>query len=190
MDVYTAIRTRRDIEAFADECPPREVIERLIDAAVWAPNHRMTEPWRFHVVAGDRREAMGDAIAAWLVANGGTEGAGRSMRGKLMRAPLTILVSQADLVSQAGADGDATQALEDYAACVAGVQNLLLAAHAEGLIVHLSTDRMITYEGTRDYLGLAPGDRVVALLNVGYLRAGTPRKEGSRSAPIVTWDWR
>ena len=188
MDVYTAIRTRRDIEAFADECPPREVIERLLDAAVWAPNHRMTEPWRFHVVAGDRRKAMGDAIAAWLAANGGTEGAERAMRGKIMRAPLTIVVSQA------GADGDAphdaTHELEDYAACVAGIQNLLLAAHAEGLIVHFSTDRMIAYEGTRQYLGLGPGDRVVALLNVGTLREGTPRKEGVRRTPVVTWDWR
>jgi len=200
MDVYTAIRTRRDIEAFAEACPPREVIERIIEAAVWAPNHRMTEPWRFHVVAGARREAMCDAVAAWLSANGGTEGAERSMRGKIMRAPLTIIVSQAASASApggagsagggVGADGDATRELEDYAACAAAIQNLLLAAHEEGLIAHFSTDRMIAYDGTRAYLGLRPGDRVVAMVNVGYLREGVERKTGARSAPIVTWDWR
>ncbi len=182
MDVYTAIRTRRDMEAFADECPPREMVARIIEAATWAPNHRLTEPWRFYVVAGDRRETMGAAIADWLAASGAPEGAQRSALSKLMRAPLTIFVSQA------GADDDAARTLEDYAACAAAVQNLLLAAHEEGLIVHLSTDRMIGYEKTREYLAIAPSDRVVAMLNLGYLRADAPPKEGRRSAPVVTWD--
>ncbi len=183
MDVYTAIHTRRDLEAFAEACPPREVVARIIEAATWAPNHRMTEPWRFYVVAGDGRERLADALGAWLVASGAPEGAQRSARSKLMRAPLTVFVSQA------GAQDDADRALEDYAACAAAIQNLLLAAHEEGLVVHLSTDRMVGYDRTREYLGVEPGGRIVAMLNVGYLRADTPRKEGQRSAPQVTWDW-
>lgn len=183
MDVYTAIRTRRDMEAFGEECPPRAAIERMIEAATWAPNHRMTEPWRFYVVSGEGRERLGDAIGAWLAASGGPEGAQRSARAKLMRAPVTVFVSQA------GPLDDVDRALEDYAACAAAVQNLLLAAHEEGLIAHLSTDRMITYERTRECLGLDPGARIVAMVNVGFLRADTPRKEGQRSAPLVTWDW-
>ena len=186
MDVYTAIRTRRDVEAFSDECPPRDVVARIIEAATWAPNHRLTEPWRFYVVAGERRETMADALTSWLAAEGEPEGVQRSTRSKLMRAPLTIFVTQA------GAGDDAAseeRALEDYAACVAAIQNLLLAAHEEGLIAHFSTGRVMEYQRTRDYLGLAAGDRVVAMVNLGYLREGSAAKEGRRNAPVVTWDW-
>ncbi len=184
MDVYTAIRTRRDMEAFAEECPPRDVVTRIIEAATWAPNHRLTEPWRFYVVAGDRREAMCDALAGWLAASGEPEGVQRSARGKIMRAPMTIFVSQAGGGEGASEEREA----EDYAACAAAIQNLLLAAHEEGLAAHYSTGRVIEYEKTREYLGLAPGDRVVAMINLGYLRADAPPKEGRRSAPLVTWD--
>src|SRR5688500_4579376 len=94
MDVYEAIRTRRDIETFAPDTPPRDVVARLIDAAIWAPNHRLTEPWRFAVIAGDRRHAMADAIAASLAAKGEPEAPATSARAKLMRAPVTVFVAQ------------------------------------------------------------------------------------------------
>ena len=184
MDVYEAIRTRRDIETFAPATPPREVIERLIDAAIWAPSHRLTEPWRFSVVAGDRRDAMADAIGGWLSAKSEPDALATAARAKLLRAPATVFVSQANV------DGaDLTRELEDYAACAAAIQNMLLAAHAEGLVAHLSTDRMIGYEITRQHLGLGPHDRIVAMVNLGYLREGTPPKQGTRKPPQVRWDW-
>ena len=184
MDVYEAIRTRRDIETFAPDTPPRDVIERLIDAAVWAPNHRLTEPWRFAVVAGDRREVMADAIASWLASKGEPEALATSARAKLMRAPVTAFVAQANV------DGaDPVRELEDYAACAAALQNLLLAARAEGLVAHLSTDRMITYDVTREHLALGPHDRIVAMVNLGYLREGATPKQGVRKPADVYWDW-
>ena len=184
MDVYTAIRTRRDRERFAPESPPRDVIQRLIEAAVWAPNHKLTEPWRFHVLAGAGRDAMADAVSAWLQTQGLPEGAQRSARSKLLRAPVILIVTQV------GNPDDAVRDLEDYAACAMAVQNLLLAAHAEGLIAHLSTDAMALYEGARQYLALAPYDRIVAYVNLGYAAPETPAKEGERQAPKVRWDWR
>lgn len=183
MDVLTAIRTRRDVERFSDAVPPRELVERLIDAAVWAPNHRLTEPWRFRVLAGTGREAMAEAVVSWLVSEGKPEGAQRSARSKLLRAPVILVVSQV------GTPEDPTRDLEDYAACVMAVQNILLAAHAEGLIAHLSTDAMAQYEGAKRYLGLQPHDRIVAYVNLGYPRPEDAPKEGQRSTPSVHWDW-
>lgn len=184
MDVVTAIRTRRDIERFSDECPPRELVARLIDAAVWAPNHRLTEPWRFHVLAGSGRDAMADAVAAWLQAEGQPEGAQRSVRSKLLRAPVILIVTQI------GSPEDPVRDLEDYASCSMAVHNILLAAHAEGLIAHLSTDALARYEGAKQYLGLAAHDRIVAYLNLGYARPEDPTKPGQRADPVVRWDWR
>ncbi len=183
MDVFTAIRGRRDIERFSDEVPPREVVERLVDAAIWAPNHRLTEPWRFHVLAGAGRDAMGDAVAAWLAAEGRPEGPQQAARSKLRRAPVILIVAQV------ASPDDATRDLEDYASCVMAVQNILLAAHAEGLIAHLSTGAMVEYEGAKTHLGLSPRDRIVAYINLGYPRPEDPPKEGRRSTPAVRWDW-
>ena len=58
MDVLEAIRTRRSVKRMTDVVPSRKDVEELIDAAVWAPNHRFTQPWRFFVVA--------DAAAGFL----------------------------------------------------------------------------------------------------------------------------
>lgn len=183
MDVYEAIHSRRDVEAFAEDAPTREQLERIIEAATWAPNHRLTEPWRFVVVAAEGRTRMADAIAAWLAATGGTEGAERSARSKLMRAPVTVFLAQT------GSPDDLVRDREDYAACACALQNLLLAAEAEGLAAHTSTAELIEYPGTKEYLGLGEHDRVVAMVSLGRLRDDAPSKVGVRKPPAVRWDW-
>ena len=103
--------------------PPREVIERLIEAAIWAPNHHLTEPWRFHVLVGAARAAMGEAVARWLETvrdpddpkQRGEIGAARK---NLNRAPVIIVVSQLR-------SDDPVQDLEDYAACCCATQESL-----------------------------------------------------------------
>jgi nitroreductase len=183
MDLYEAIRTRRDVETFAPQRPPRDVIERILEAAVWAPNHKMTEPWRFHVLAGEGQTRMADAVSAWLEANGRGEAPQKSARSKLTRAPVIVVVTQV------GNPDDPVRDLEDYAACAIAVQNMLLAAHAEGLVAHLSTDLLAQYEGAKQYLGLQPHDRIVAYVNLGYIREGATPKPGTRAEPVVRWDW-
>src|SRR5438132_1744305 len=66
MSVLDAIVTRRSIPQFQPTPVPREIIKRLLDAAVWVPNHRLTEPWQFFVLG---RRASGD-----LLRSGGTSG--------------------------------------------------------------------------------------------------------------------
>ena len=95
MDVDTAIRERRTIGVFSDRPVARDVIEQLIEAARWAPTHKHTEPWRFHVVSGRAREEMCDAILA-----GGGEFA-KDPRGKLMRSPLFVAVTQQAVLDDA-----------------------------------------------------------------------------------------
>src|SRR3954447_9816699 len=64
MDVLEAIRTRRTAGKIRPDLPPREVIEELLESATWAPNHRLNEPWRFFVLAGDERKRFGELMAA------------------------------------------------------------------------------------------------------------------------------
>ena len=130
MDIYAALRGRRSISNLRNDAPARAIIQRIIDAAVWAPNHHLTEPWRFHALAGGARERLGEAVATWLrrerdPTDAAVQAEIKSAGSRLMRAPVVVVVAQ--VVAD-----DALTALEDYAACCSATQNLLLAAHAEG----------------------------------------------------------
>ena len=64
MEVLEAIRTRRSVKRLTDQSPSRRDIEEMLEAALWAPNHHFTEPWQFHVIAGDERAKMSEHVAA------------------------------------------------------------------------------------------------------------------------------
>src|SRR5437016_2946583 len=68
LDTLQAIRTRRAVKEYLDKPIPKEWIEELLDAAHWAPNHKLTHPWRFHVFSGEGRErlvAAREAATRW-----------------------------------------------------------------------------------------------------------------------------
>ena len=62
MNVLDSINARRSIKAFTDRPVSPEEIEQLLSAACQAPNHRMTEPWRFYVLGPKARRAYGEAL--------------------------------------------------------------------------------------------------------------------------------
>jgi nitroreductase len=182
MELIEALATRRTHGAFGDVAPPREVVAEIIEAATWAPNHRHTEPWRFFVLAGGARTELGDRVAAELQAGGATDAQIESTRKKLVRSPVVVVVGQA------GSPDDSVVDLEDYAACCCATQNLLLAAHARGLASKWSTGALATMAAAKDYLGLAPHDRIVAYVYLGYPAAeGAPQLARRGPAPV---DWR
>ena len=63
MDVFDAIYTRQSVGQVKPDAVPREVIEKLLAAAVQAPNHYKVRPWRFVVLTGAAREKLGEAMA-------------------------------------------------------------------------------------------------------------------------------
>ncbi|MEY8744989.1 nitroreductase family protein [Bacillales bacterium AN1005] len=51
--VIEAIKNRRTVKKFKKDAVPTDKIIELLDAAVWAPNHKLREPWRFLLFTGD-----------------------------------------------------------------------------------------------------------------------------------------
>src|SRR4051794_32858899 len=62
MNVSDAIRARRSIKRFTERPVTRDEIEAVLDAATLAPNHRLTQPWRFYVLGPEARHAYGLAL--------------------------------------------------------------------------------------------------------------------------------
>ena len=175
MDVDTAIRERRTISVFSDRPVAQAVVEELIEAARWAPNHKHTEPWRFHVVSGGAREQLADAVLA-----AGGEFA-KDPRGKLMRSPTFIAVTQQTVLD------DPIRDREDYAAVCCAVQNLMLAATARGLATKWSTGALAANPAAKRWLGIGEADRIVAYLYLGYAPEQMRTMPAERRPAEVVW---
>jgi nitroreductase len=147
MDVEVAIRTRRTHKAFRPDPVPREVLGELFDLARWAPNHNLTNPWRFRVLGPLSLERLKQA-------------AGAEAASKLDRAP-TLVVCSCVL------DGDPVQDEEDLHATACAAYIVLLAAHARGLAGYWRTPEVLRTEAGREAVGLPRNERFVSLIHLG-----------------------
>ena len=169
MEVNQAIETRRSVGQVKQDPVPREIVEKILESAVHAPNHRLTEPWRFHVFNGKGRGELARARAEVARIQAEAEGeeeefaAGRISRErkKAFRAPVVIVV-----ISKGGRDQ--VETLENYAACAAAVQNMQLTAHSLGLATIWRTGPVAYHPYMREFFGLENGDKIVAHLYLGY----------------------
>ncbi|MBC5798470.1 MAG: nitroreductase [Candidatus Eremiobacteraeota bacterium] len=172
MEVMEALRGRRSIGKLDGDIDDAQVRE-LVEAAIHAPNHKLTEPWRFTVVRGDARVRLG---AAWADCEAGRTtltGAERDAylrreAQKPLRAPVLIVVSTRT-------DADPIVAQEDFAASAAAVQNLLLAAHARGFGAMWRTGAMAYDQRINEHLGVERSDRIVAIVYLGRAAMPLPR---------------
>lgn len=188
MDLASAIRSRRSIGRVTQEPVPRELIEDVLESAVHAPNHRITEPWRFHVFTGKGRGELAKARAetARLISEAEGEdaefAAGRISRErkKAFRSPVVIVV-----VCEAGRDE--VETLENYAACCAAVQNMLLTAHSFGLGTIWRTGPVAYHEHMRAFFDLDEGDSIVAYLYVGYPDMGERTRRRKPAHEKTVW---
>jgi nitroreductase len=184
IDVLEAIRGRRSAVRYGDGPVSRAVLEQIVEAARWAPNHHLTEPWRFVVITGDARAALGEAIAAELLhdtANPKAEAEATGVRTKVMRSPVIIAVGQVRVSS------DPEKDLEDYAACACATQNLLLAAHAAGLAAKWSTGKMTVSPAAKRFLGLDPDDRIVGYVYIGSTIDEAPSSRRRPAEEVTRW---
>ena len=93
LSVYEAIYRRRMAWRFEDAPVDREAIKRMLDTAVWAPNHRLTEPWRFFVLekGSEAREQAAEAAYEHSL-EGGSRGRAVAARQKVLEPPILIYV--------------------------------------------------------------------------------------------------
>jgi nitroreductase len=168
MDVETAIRTRRTHKVYGPQPVPRELLDELLELATWAPNHHLTNPWRFRVLGPQSLAALKEA-------------AGPEAAAKLDRAPTLVCVS----VVQSGEDAVADE--EDLLAAGCAVYALLLAAHARGLAAYWRTPAVLRSDAGRAALGLPPEEHAIALVHVGPLRQEKEPPERAPAADVVTY---
>lgn len=184
MDVFDAIGRRRSIKRFTDRVITRDEIARLLGAAVLAPNHRLTQPWRFSVLGPDAREAYGRALGERKARKLEDPARARETRETVAaehRAlPCMIAVAVARNDNPEGAE-------EDYAAAMMAVENLALAAVAMGLGTHIKTGGVMGDDASRRAAGVAENERIVAIVNLGEPADVPAAKARSAADAFTKW---
>ena len=176
--IVTVIQGRRTIKQFRSDPVPEETLWRILDAVRWAPNHRLTEPWRIAVVGTQSREALADALAGQTASNQDPSVVAKAKeeaRQKVMSSPVLLAIT-------CRLTGNPAQQVEDLAAVCAAVQNLQLAAWGEGIGTHWNTGRVTRLPETDALLELSERDEQL----VGFLYLGYPAQvpEPPRRGPI------
>ena len=188
MELVEAIQSRRSVGRVKQDPVPEELIERILESAVHAPNHKITEPWSFHVFTGKGRGELARARAETARLQAESEGEDEEMaagrisreRKKAFRAPVVIAV-----ISAAGRDE--VETLENYAACAAAVQNMQLTAHALGLASMWRTGPVAYHDYMREFFGLGEGDAIVAYLYIGYPDMGERPRRRQPAREKTVW---
>ncbi|MDQ6805645.1 MAG: nitroreductase family protein [Actinomycetota bacterium] len=153
MDLEDAVRTRRTHKVFGSEPVDRATLEELFELARWAPNHHLTNPWRFHVLGPQARAALEEA----------SEAAKPGSAVKLRRAPTLVVLSTMR-------DEDPFQDRDDLLATAMAGYVVLLGAHARGLASYWRTLPVLATPAGRSALALTEDEEPVGLLHLGQPR--------------------
>ena len=155
-----AIRARRTHKQYGSEPVDPGVVAELVDLARWAPNHHLTQPWRFRMLGAQTRARLDECC-------------GPKEAMKLGRAPTLVLAT-------AKLSGDPHTDEEDLAAVACAVYAVLLGATDRGLASYWRTPGAFETDEARAVLGLEPDEKIVALIHLGTAAGSPPDKERER----------
>ena len=164
MELPALIRSRRTHKAYDGRPVDRETLDELFELARWAPNHNLTNPWRFRVVGPAALERLKDA-------------AGPESAPKLDRAPTLVVASVVQT-------GDPVADEEDLAAVASAIYIVLLAAHDRGIGGYWRTPAVLREPAGRAACGVPGNERVLGLLHLGTAIGDKPAPE---RAPLDTF---
>jgi nitroreductase len=168
MDVEEAIRTRRTHKVYGSEPVERAVLTELLELGRWAPNHHLTNPWRFRV--------LGPEALARLKAAVGPDGA-----GKLDRAPTLVAVSVLCTPDDPVAEE------EDLLAAGCAAYAVLLGAHNRGLAAYWRTPAILREPTGRAALDIPDAEHCIGLLHLGPARQEQRVPERAPLYDVVTF---
>ncbi|CAM3869146.1 nitroreductase family protein [Alkalicoccus chagannorensis] len=169
------IKERRTIRRnYKEEEVAAEDVLELLDTAVWAPNHRRREPWRFLFIPPERRETFADTMAEIV------EGDDESRRLHFMKpsAYLVVIMTEGPTVKQWE---------ENVGAVCALIQNFQLLAWERKLGVCWKTDAYLREEAVREFLDIESHEKIVGLLHLGYVDEDHIPDQGYRDDPRSRW---
>jgi nitroreductase len=186
MDTITAIMTRTSVRHFRPDPVSRDIVERLLECAVRAPNHKLTEPWRFVVLTGRARDRFADIRARHRLqrfadpSGAEAQAAAEKVKREARETPVYIVVMVA--VSE-----DEITREEDYAAAMMAIANLVTAAQSLGLGTYLRTGGVMREPALLELAAVPQSFRVIGIVSLGYPAGEEPLRRRRPAAEVTRW---
>lgn len=186
MDAITAINQRTSIRRFRSDPVSRETVEQLLDCAVRAPNHKLTEPWRFTVLTGRAKDRLAEIRARHRLKRYSDPGAPEALTGadKVRRETRETPVY---IVAMSAVSPDEIIREEDYAATMMAVANLMIAAESLDLGTYLKSGGVMRDPELVELAGASEKFRVVGILSLGYPAERDPPRRRKPAAELTRW---
>lgn len=186
-DIRELIKDRRTIypEQYSDRKVHRELIEDLLNAAIWAPSHGLTQPWRFRVYMGDSLTELSTHLGQCYREFVGPDFSEMKFN-KVTKRPL-----MASVVIAVGVEPDPKGKIpiqEEIEATACAIQNMHLMATARGLGMFWSTPKFIYSGALNDFLGLSVESKVVGLIYLGYPAGEWPKGQRRPIEYLTVWN--
>lgn len=182
MNVLDGLITRRSVYHFADSCPDLAIIGTALDAAVLAPNHRKTKPWRFVVFSGTGRDRLSETFGRAAERLGRPVGIAKE---KPFTSPVQVLVG-----ARPQLDLPKVVEQEEYLAVGAAVQNFMLALHAHEIGSIWTTGALSASDEVKQLVSWTePNDQVIGMVYLGYAdgEKALPEREPTSHETFTTW---
>lgn len=182
MQTFEAISARRTIKKFTDQPVAREHVEAMLAAAALAPNHRMTQPWRFYVFGPEARTGYGRALGNRKAKKIDDQVLAQSIRDNTTAEhhALPLMLGVSMLMNENEEIRE-----EDYAATMMAISNLCIMAADLGYGTALKSGAILTDPAARAACAINGGERLVMVINVG-VPAEIPLPKNREPAPSLT----
>lgn len=163
MELAQLMKERRSVHQFEDRPVSLELVTELLDAAVWVPNHKLTQPWRFVVVHGEGRRKLADVARAGAEKRdpANAQELGQKFYNRFMSVPMFVAVVMNENTHPVVWE-------EDYAATSCIIHNFSLLAWEQGLGLVWETYPLLHNPEFRAALGVGPGEKIIGSLHLGY----------------------
>jgi len=182
------IRLRRSVypKDYTGEIVPDQIINQMLENANWAPNHKLTEPWRFTVFSGDGLKKL--AAFQSECYKQVTEAKGSYQEDRYVA--LQTKPMESSHIIAIGMKRDAAKRLpewEELGAVFCAVQNMYLTATAYGAGCYISTGGITNFEEAKSFFGLGTDDKLCGFLHVGMPKGAVPEGRRKAVADKVIW---
>ncbi len=187
VSVYDAIFRRRNVKEFTGEPVSDETLGRIFSTAVWAPNHRLTEPTRFFAIRKDSAMRHKIAEVAWQTTYDGVANPNPAQKQRSADASKERVLNAPAMVYVYSLTGDNEEVTrENYATSCCAVQNMALAAVAEGLYMDWSTGGLTKLPDLARTLG---ADEEWTMVGVVFIGKATevPNTQRMPHSEVVSW---
>lgn len=174
------IMNRRTIKSFKmDPVNPEEIID-LLNVAKWAPNHKLTEPWRFQLYTGEGKDVFAQAyLDSQPKVDGEVSEKAKRKAQYYKDIPIQLVIIMPEDPRQRRWD-------EDYGAVSAFIQNFQLAAWERGIGMIWRTNDWVYNPVFREAIGVKPGEKIIGTMMIGYPKQVPKAKERTDIRELVT----